>query len=94
MYLAQTNTLETQAPFYANILQDIIDNKNMGNKESIDNAIKEAKKVILGEKNIYSIDNNHYFFITTLLLNYKDKLIEVNDNKINNQTYIDILNLL
>lgn len=94
MYLAQTSTLQTQAPFYVNILQDIISNRNFQNKADIDIAINEAKEIAKGEKNIFAIDNDHYFLVTTLISKYKDNLLALEENNFNNDIYNDILNLL
>ncbi|CAD0001685.1 hypothetical protein [Flavobacterium salmonis] len=94
MYLAQTSTLQTQAPFYVNILQDIISSKNLQNKADIDTAITEAREIAKGEKNIFAIDNNHYFLVTTLISKYKEKLLAFQDNSFENDTYNEILELL
>jgi len=94
MYLAQTSTLQTQAPFYVNILQDIISNRNLQNKDDIDIAITEAKEIAKGEKNIFAIDNDHYFLVTTLISKYKDQLLALQETNFNNDIYNDILNLL
>lgn len=95
MYLAQLSTLQTQAPFYINVLQTIINgNERQDIKANIDAAIGEAKSVANGSKNIFLIDNNHYFFVTTLLSRYKEKLLLLNDDAIQPQTYSEILNIL
>lgn len=95
MYLAQLSTLQTQAPFYINVLQNIIVGKeSVVTKENINTAICEAVDVAKGNKNVFSIDNNHYFFITTLLSKYKEKLLLLNNDNIQPQTYSDILNIL
>lgn len=95
MYLAQLSTLQTQAPFYINILQNIINGKERPESRiNIDSAIIEAVGVAKGEKNIFSIDNNHYFFVTTLLAKYKEELLLLQANNIQNHTYNDILKLL
>jgi len=93
MFLAQSsNTIESQAPFYKNILEGIIRGEKDVNSESIDNAIKEAKEIANGNKTIFSIDNDSYYLVSTILLNYKAKLIEL--NKIEISTYQDVLKIL
>ena len=95
MYLAQLSTLQTQAPFYINVLQSIISgNERKDIRINIDNAIGEAINVAKGNKNIFLIDNNHYFFVTTLLSKYKEKLLLLNNDNIQPQTYSEILNIL
>lgn len=94
MYLAQTNTLQIQAPFYVNILEDIIaDNENC-DKSNIDIAIKEAIEIAKEEKDIFSINNNHYFIVTTLLSRYKDKLLSLKESSFSKKTYSEILDIL
>ena len=57
MYLAQLSTLQTQAPFYISILENIVQgNAERESIESIDSAISEAIQVAKGDKNIFSID--------------------------------------
>ena len=95
MYLAQLSTLQTQAPFYISILENIVQgNAERESIESIDSAISEAIKVAKGDKNIFSIDNKHYFFITTLLVSYKESLLNIVGQDIQNSTYSDIIRIL
>jgi hypothetical protein len=95
MYLAQISTLQTQAPFYINVLQTIINgNEKKEIRANIDNAITEAINVAKGNKNIFLIDNSYYFFVTTLLSKYKNELLLLNDDNIQPQTYSEILNIL
>ena len=71
MYLAQSSkTLQTQIPFYVNILENIIANNNPEEKKNIDIAIKEAMDIANNEKSIFSINNNYFFLISTLLTKY------------------------
>lgn len=95
MYLAQLSTLQTQAPFYINIIENIIGGKVINdNKKNIDIAISEAIQVAKEEKNVFTIDNNHYFFVTTLLARFKVRLLEIEDHDFSNQTYTEILSIL
>lgn len=95
MYLAQLSTLQTQAPFYINIIENIISGKgNVENKTNIDSAISEAIEVAKEQKNIFSINNNHYFFITTLLSKFKEELLQIENNNYSNQIYSKILDTL
>lgn len=95
MYLAQLSTFQTQAPFYINTLENIIAGNIEGeDKSSIDSAIFEAVQVAKGEKNVFSINNDHYFFITTLLTKYKENLIRLDNQNFQNNTYREILILL
>lgn len=94
MYLAQTNTLQIQAPFYVNILEDIIADNENSDKSNIDIAIKEAIKIAHEEKDVFSINNNHYFIVTTLLSKYKDKLLSLQENTFSKKTYSEILDIL
>lgn len=94
MYLAKTNTLQIHAPFYVNILEEIIaDNENC-NKSNIDTAIKEAIEIAKEEKDVFSINNNHYFIVTTLLSKYKDKLLNLTESSFSKKTYSEILDIL
>lgn len=95
MYLAQTsNTVEIQAPFYADLLENIISKNEQSEKHSIDSAIKQAKKIASDEMDVFAIDNKYYFFITTLLEKYRDKLLLLNVDNINHKTYKEILDVL
>jgi predicted nucleic-acid-binding Zn-ribbon protein len=95
MYLAQLSTFQTQAPFYINVLENIIKGNNINeSKVNIDFAISEAAEVAKGNKSIFKIDNNHYFLVTTLLSKYNEKLLKIEDRNIQAQTYSDILNIL
>lgn len=93
MYLAQTNTLQAQAPFYVNILEGIIGggNYDIEAKEDIDNAINQAAEVVSGEKDIFAIDNDHYFLITTLLTKCQNSLGKLKDQGLTISIYTDIL---
>ncbi|WP_423820211.1 hypothetical protein V5739_07185 [Salinimicrobium sp. TIG7-5_MAKvit] len=95
MYLAQTsNTIEIQAPFYVDLIENIISNGNEHEKNSIDSAIKQAKKVASDEMDVFAIDNKYYYFITTLLEKYNKELLTLDVDHINSKTYKDILNIL
>lgn len=95
MYLAQLSTLQTQAPFYINIIENIISgNGSAENKINIDFAISEAIEVAKEHKNVFAIDNNHYFFITTLLAKFKDDLLQLENHNYSNQIYLRILDTL
>jgi hypothetical protein len=93
MYLAKTNDTQIQAPFYVGVLQHLVDGQ-IDNKDSIDCAIKEAKEIAVGNKPVFSISNKNYFFITTLLSKYKQKLATLEVNNISNNTYIEIIDIL
>lgn len=94
MYLAKLNAFQIQAPFYITILKHIIrGDESSENKEHIDFAIFQAVSVAKGTLNIFSIDNNYYFFVTTLLSNYNDELLSIEQN-IQTKTYADILDIL
>jgi hypothetical protein len=94
MYLAKTNDTQIQAPFYVGVLQRIIDGDVVENKSSIDSAIKEAKEIAIGNKTVFSINNNNYFLITTLLSKFKNELTTLEVNNINMSTYTQIINIL
>ena len=96
MYLAQLSTLQTQAPFYISTLENIVKGtENVERRNNIDLAISEAIDVAKGEKNIFSIDNNHYFFVTKLLSEYKDKLLRIEkNNQFQTPIYTEILQIL
>ena len=95
MYLAQSsNSIQAQAPFYIKTLQNIIENIDTHEKEGIDTAITEAKQVAMGEKEIFTIDNNHYFFIITLLTHFSDELRILDNNNLKKQNYRAILELM
>ncbi|WP_117880210.1 hypothetical protein [Aureibaculum luteum] len=95
MYLARSSsTMHAQAPFYINILENIISDVNSKEKIEIDSAIIEARQVAKGEKEIFSINNNHHFFVVMLLTSYRDRLNDLTKIGINHDTYREILNLL
>lgn len=92
MYLAQIDSKQSQAPFYINILSDII-NGDTEYKEQVDTAIKEAALISANKKDIYSAERQHYFLITSLLVYYQDELSCINQ-EINNSVYREIIDLL
>lgn len=94
MYLSQTNTLNTQVPFYVNILEEIVANDASSERQNIDDAITEALEVSKGEREIFAINNRHYFFVTTLLTKYKEKLERLDIHNLSTSDYSDILNIL
>ena len=94
MYLAQITHLETQAPCYVNIIRDIINDQNVQSKSTIDVAIREAQSIALGLKDLFTIDNSHYYFITTLLLKYNEKLKNIEVENIDKKVYSEILEIL
>jgi len=95
MYLAQSiSTSQTQAPFYIKMLENIIENQDFNERQNIDSAIKEAKDIANGDKEIFSISNKNYFFVTTLLTKYKDNLLGLRSNHFDNRTYSSILDIL
>lgn len=94
MYLAKTNILQTQAPFYINILEDIIAGAHNEERGNIDSAINEAIEIANNRKDIYTINNNHYFLVTTLLSAYKNKLVILHQDEFNESIYKEILSIL
>lgn len=95
MYLAQLDsTSQTQAPYYINILENILKDVNFKNRNDIDSAIKEAKDIATGNKEIFSISNNHYFLVTTLLVKFKKDLLVLKGNDFDKKTYSSILDIL
>jgi hypothetical protein len=95
MYLAKTlNSSEVQTPLYVDILEKILNHTSEDGKENIDNAILEAQKIVLKEKEIYSINHRYYFLVTTLLGKYYDGLKKIENQHIDDHVYSDILDLL
>lgn len=94
MYLAQTNTFQTQAPFYVNILEDLISDNGNADSGNIDIAINEAIEIANDKKDVFSINNNNYFIVTTLLSKYKEKLLKLDKNSFNKDVYSEILEIL
>ncbi|WP_424492736.1 hypothetical protein [Salinimicrobium sp. GXAS 041] len=95
MYLAQTlNSQDLQAPLYITLLENLIDDTNLPAKENVDRAIVNAREVALNKKDIYSIDHKHYYFISTLLINYFEGLKRLNGNNFSSQIYSEILDAL
>ena len=93
MYLAKTNDSQIQAPFYIGTLQHLVEGKTE-NKEAIDAAIKEAKEIAMGNKTVFSISNKNYYFVTTLLTKYKNKLTTLEISNISKMTYAEIIDIL
>lgn len=95
MYLAQSiSTSQTQAPFYIKMLENIIDNQDFNERDNIDSAIKEAKDIANGKKEIFSISNQNYFFVSTLLTKYRDNLLGLSGDDFDKNTYSSILEIL
>lgn len=96
MYLAQMVKNEgVKSDFYVNIFENIVNNHNQSSKNLVDEAILEAIKVANGDVDIYSINNNRYFLVTTLLQKFKQRLTELNNTEeIPNEVYPEILHLL
>lgn len=94
MYLAQIDTKQSQIPFYINIFSDILKGENEYKKQ-MDTAIKEAALISTKQKEIYSVERNHYFLITSLLMYYNDKLSELSiEDTISSSVYTEIIALL
>lgn len=94
MYLAQIDSKQSQIPFYISIFSDILNGEDEY-KSQMDTAIKDAALVSTNQKDIYSVGRAHYFLITSLLMYYSDKLSELSDeNLINNSVYSEIIGLL
>lgn len=95
MYLAQsTGTIQTQVPFYVKILEDLIQNQDLDEKVVIDSAIVEAKEVARGDKEVFSIGKEHYYFVSTLLTKYKANLLNLEGKSFDKETYSSILEVL
>ena len=95
MYLSQLSILQTQAPFYINIIENIILGKVVDkDKLNIDSAIIEAIDVAKENKNFFTIDNNYYFLVSTLTAKLKNRLIEIDNYSFTNQFYYEILEAL
>ncbi len=95
MYLAKTlNSSEVQTPLYVDILEKIVNKTSDDGKENIDNAILEARKIVLKEQEVYSINHKYYFLVTTLLGKYYDGLKKIDNQHIGINVYSDILKLL
>lgn len=95
MYLAQLSTFQTQAPFYINTLENILSgNVTPESKSNIDSAIYEAAEVAKGNKDVFTIDNDHYFLITTLLAKFKSKLLQIDKKELQKDVYSGILTIL
>ncbi|TAI47636.1 hypothetical protein [Flagellimonas allohymeniacidonis] len=89
-----TSYFQTQVPFYIKVLENLIDNKDLDEKGGIDSAIFEAKEVAKGNKQVFSIGKEHYYFVTTLLTRYKDNLLDLEGNSFDEETYSGILEIL
>lgn len=96
MYLAQSSdTSYTKIPFYIDIFEKIISGHDFKEKSDIDTAINQAKEIAEENKSIYTIDNNHFFLITTLLTKYKKELLQLNkDEDIKPRIYTEIIEIL
>jgi hypothetical protein len=96
MYLAQVvKNEDVKSDFYIDIFENIVNNHNLSSKLLVDDAILEAIKVANGSVDIYSISNNRYFLVTTLLQKFKQRLTELsNAQEVPNDVYSEILHLL
>lgn len=95
MYLAQLDsTSQTQAPYYIKILENILADHDFNERQDIDSAITEAKEIANGNKEVFSISNNHYFLVTTLLIKFKENLLVLKGNDFDKNTYSSILDIL
>lgn len=96
MFLAKSSeSYLNQAPFYINIFENIISGVQIEQKEYIDTAINDAKEIANESKSVLTIDNNHFFLITTLLTKYKERLVQLQKEKdFEIQTYNEILEIL
>lgn len=92
MYLAETKSKQIQAPFYIDVFENII-NGEIEQKDEIDKAINDAVLISNKQKEIYSIDKDHYFLITFLLIYYDKNLSEIS-TPITNDVYSEIVKLL
>lgn len=94
MYLAQIDSKQSQIPFYISIFSDILKGENEY-KNQMDTAIKDAALVSTNKKDIYTVERKHYFLITSLLMYYSEKLSQLTDvDVINNSVYSEIISLL
>jgi len=96
MYLAQiVDNEEVKSNFYVDIFESVVSNPNSSRKALVDNAILDAVHIANGDKDIFSIDNSYYFLVTTLLQDFKDRLIELNSvQTIPKEVYSQILTIL
>ncbi len=96
MYLAQVvKNEDVKSDFYIDIFKNIIDTHNASAKLLVDDAILEAIEVANGDRDIYSINNNRYFLVTTLLQKFRQRLTELNNTqKVPDDVYLEILHLL
>lgn len=94
MYLAQIDSKQSQIPFYISIFSDILNGED-DFKKQMDIAITDAALVSTKKKDIYTLERNHYFLITLLLMNYSEKLSGLCDvNEITDTVYSEIISIL
>jgi hypothetical protein len=93
MYLAATTTSQTQIPFYISILKGFTSDYSVG-KDKFDSALLEAISVAKEEKSIFTINNDNYFLVSTLVSKNKDFLIKLDDKKIDSSVYQQIIKIL
>ena len=96
MYLSQiVDNEEVKSDFYIDIFESIVSNPESTGKGLVDSAILEAVGVANGKKDIFSVDNSYYFLVTTLLQDFKERLIELKSVKsIPSEVYPQILTIL
>lgn len=96
MYLSQIfDNKDVESGFYIDIFENIVSQSDSHNKSLVDDAILDAVGVANGDKDIFSVDNSYYYLVTTLLQNFKGRLIELHSIKtVPKEVYSQILTIL
>jgi len=93
MYLAEKRQ-STNVPLYIPIFERLSAGKDLEQKTEINDVLKLAKKISIGQKEIFEAPNNYFYLITFLLTHGRSFLSEFDDKAISTVTYSRVRDIL
>lgn len=93
MYLAKRYE-ENGLSIYQSLFRRLIEDNNSDYAENIKNAIIDAKKISIGQLDIFSLKNEYFHLVSFLLENKKNFLADLNIDFIDKTTYTELVDLL
>lgn len=92
MYLAKSNN--GSLTLYATLFNKLAKGDEIDSKEEIIDVIKETKNILAGEKDIFTARSDYYSLMSFLLSNGQEFLNRLDEDRIDNETFKSIANIL